>query len=70
MKKLKQLLHTAEVHRAYFYRLAGTIGIVLTAGGVVTDGTEAKAMLIIGAILGVGGNGLATANTSTTREES
>lgn len=70
MSWLGKILHSAEHHRAYFYRLAGAIGVVLTADGIITSGTWAKVALVVGAILGVGGNGLATANTSTDREES
>jgi hypothetical protein len=70
MKWLSRMLHGAEHHRAYFYRVAGTVGILLTGEGLITDGTWSRVALVIGAILGVGGNGLATANTSTERPES
>jgi hypothetical protein len=65
LTKITNLLHIAESHRAYFYRLAGIIGVVLVTGGLVTGGKEQTILALIGAVLGVSSNGLAAANTST-----
>lgn len=57
----------AEGHRAYIYRVATAIGGALTITGVIADGKAGAALLVVGAVMGVGGNGLATVNTTTKR---
>jgi hypothetical protein len=62
---LSRVLHGAEHHRAYVYRVAVTIGALLVGGGYLTAGRESAALTLLGAVLGLGGSGLAAANTST-----
>ena len=52
-----------EGHRGYLYRIFLALLAVLVVFGALTDDEVAKIILLIGAILGIGGNGLATANT-------
>jgi hypothetical protein len=69
MKKLAALvsraLHGAEHHRAYTYRVAATVGALLVGSGQLTAGHESAVLTLLGAVLGLGGSGLAAANTST-----
>lgn len=60
-----RVLHGAERHRAYTYRVAATIGALLVASGQLTAGHESAVLTLLGAVLGLGGSGLAAANTST-----
>jgi len=62
---LSRVLHGAEHHRAYVYRVAATVGALAVAGGQLTSGREATLLDLLGAVLGLGGSGLAAANTST-----
>jgi hypothetical protein len=62
---LSRLIHGAERHRAYVYRVAAMIGALAVAGGQLTSGREATLLDLLGAVLGLGGSGLAAANTST-----
>lgn len=62
---LSRVIHGAERHRAYVYRVAVTVGALAVAGGQLTAGRESAILTLLGAILGVGGSGLAAANTST-----
>jgi drug/metabolite transporter (DMT)-like permease len=62
---LSRVLHGAEHHRAYVYRVAVTVGALLVGGGYLTAGRESAALTLLGAVLGLGGSGLAAANTST-----
>jgi hypothetical protein len=62
---LSRLIHGAEHHRAYVYRVAATVGALAVAGGQLTSGREATLLDLLGAVLGLGGSGLAAANTST-----
>lgn len=62
---LSRLIHGAERHRAYAYRVATVVGALLVAGGQLTAGSEATLLTLLGAVLGLGGSGLAVANTST-----
>lgn len=61
---LARIIHGAEHHRAYVYRLATTIGGLLLAGGVIDGTREGYLLALVGAVLGLP-NGLAAANTST-----
>lgn len=60
-----RVLHGAEHHRAYVYRVAATVGALLVGSGQLTAGHESAVLTLLGAILGLGGTGLAAANTST-----
>jgi hypothetical protein len=62
---LNRILHGAEANRAYFYRLATVLGPVLVGAHFITSGVLSTVLTVAGAILGVGGTGLAAANTST-----
>jgi hypothetical protein len=61
---LSRVLHGAEHHRAYVYRVATTIGGLLVTGGVIDGTREGYLIAALGAVLGLP-NGLAAANTST-----
>lgn len=50
--------------RAYLYRVAGGIGLVVGGYGLMSD---AKVALWLGLVSTVLGNGLAAANTSTSK---
>lgn len=65
-RALSRIVHGAEHHRAYLYRLATTIGGLLVAGGVIDGTREGYLIAVVGAVLGLP-NGLAAANTSTRR---
>ena len=62
---LNDLIHGAERHRAYFYRIATASSAALVAAGSIADGTASRVLFIIGAVLGLPSAGLAAANTST-----
>jgi hypothetical protein len=64
---VSRIVHGAERHRAYTYRVAATIGALLVAGGQLTAGHESALLTLLGAVLGLGGSGLAAANTSTSK---
>lgn len=64
-----RIIHGAEHHRAYLYRLATTIGGLLVAGGVIDGTREGYLIAVVGAVLGLP-NGLAAANTSTRKPPS
>lgn len=66
---LDRLVHGAERHRAYVYRLATTTGGLLLAGGVIDGTREGYLIAVVGAVLGLP-NGLAAANTSTRKPAS
>lgn len=59
------LIHGAEHNRAYFYRLAVTVGTLLVGLHFITTGTLSTVLVLVGAVLGVGSSGLAATNTST-----
>jgi hypothetical protein len=64
-----RVVHGAEHHRAYTYRVASTIGGLLVAGGVIDGTREGYLIALVGAVLGLP-NGLAAANTSTRKRPS
>lgn len=64
MNKLVAWLEV-EGHRAYAYRIALIAGPLLIAAGVVSSGQVATVLQVLGALLGVGGTGLAVKHTST-----
>ena len=53
--------------RAYIYRVLTALVPLLVAYGVVTEGTVGLWLQLAGAVLAVGGTGLAAAHTSTKR---
>lgn len=55
-----------EAVRAYYYRVASAILIVLAGAGLVTDGTASRVLFLITTLLGLSTGGLATKNTSRT----
>lgn len=58
---LNNLIHGAEKHRAYFYRIGTTVAALAVVYGFV-DGKETSGLLaLLAAVLG----GTASANTST-----
>lgn len=68
MSFVDNVIHSAESHRAYFYRVAGAIGAVLVIYGLIDGAKLGEILLAVGTILGVGGNGLAAVNTSTKKD--
>jgi uncharacterized membrane protein len=59
-------LNWPEHVRAYYYRIATTIILVLGTMGVVTEGDGGKILTVIAAVLGLSSGGLAAKNTSRT----
>lgn len=54
-----------EATRAYIYRIIVTLIPCLIIAGIAVDSTQTEAILnLAAAILGLGGGGLAAANTS------
>lgn len=62
---LDKLIHGAEAHRAYFYRVALALVGLAVVLHFVASGQVASVVEVISAVLGISGNGLAAANTST-----
>lgn len=62
------IVHGAEKHRAYFYRVALSLVALAVVLHLVADGQVASVTELVAAILGVGGNGLAALNSSTKKD--
>lgn len=63
------LTHIPRHVRAWLYRTAVAAVPLLTAYGVVDDGTAARWLGLLGALLGLGTAGLAAANTPRGRDD-
>lgn len=56
-----KLIHGAEAHRAYFYRLGTAVAALIASYGFIDGKLEVALVSLLGTLLG----GTASANTST-----